>query len=736
MSGKIQEYGQEYASAVSEYVIATSGYLAEIDAKVDALKTKILGNTDIPEFKGTAYYVSNDGDDKNDGKSPDKAWATLNKVNNMALEKGDAVFFERGGLWRGQVKTKAGVAYSAYGEGEKPRIYGSDENAAQKDKWILTDIPNVYVYDRVFASDVGLIVFDEGNDWAVKKVLSDNPAVLGQSWNADTLIESVNDLANDLEFTFNSDKSFKGGGTDGKIYLYSEKGNPGERFGSIEIGYDRHIFWVYGDDVHIDNLCIKYTGGCGIFGNTLKGLHVTNCEVGWIGGSIMAFRDNGRVARYGNAINVNANSEDYLVDHCYVYEVYDAGISHQCSWLPSVYMKNVTYSNNLIEHCVYAIEYFLSGAELKEGIMSDITFKGNICRFTGYGWGDQRPNKDEAAHIKSWSSQNPSERFIIEDNIFDRSKYMMLHIASSEAESLPVMQDNTYIQHVDAEFGRFGTGSPALMRYDGNVVNFIRNAMSEKNADIRYALNEDTTRIPYRYLKQVPTEFIRSYDYTAKDGTTLPFKVILPDGYDPSEKYPLLLYLHWQHQRGDDNMSQISSESRLIERLFDESDSEKRCIILAPQCPKDAMWVDTPLSDGNYSMDEVGESRYLAAVAALIKDIGKEFGIDERRVYTAGYSMGAYGVWDIAVRHPGIFAAIIPVAGAGDPLGASKLKNTAVWVFHSETDYTVDVADARNMAAALETSGADFRYTEYNNIISDCWDREDLLSWLFEQRLD
>lgn len=47
-------------------------------------------------YTGTAYYVSNQGDDGNDGLSPETAWATLARVNQASLAYGDAVFFERG----------------------------------------------------------------------------------------------------------------------------------------------------------------------------------------------------------------------------------------------------------------------------------------------------------------------------------------------------------------------------------------------------------------------------------------------------------------------------------------------------------------------------------------------------------------------------------------------------------------------------------------------------------------
>ena len=93
-------------------------------------------------YSGTAYYVSNNGNDKNDGRSPEKAFATLEPFREMELQYGDAVFFERGSIWRAvelprSILETQGITLSAYGEGAKPAFYGSEENGAGTEKWEL-----------------------------------------------------------------------------------------------------------------------------------------------------------------------------------------------------------------------------------------------------------------------------------------------------------------------------------------------------------------------------------------------------------------------------------------------------------------------------------------------------------------------------------------------------------------------------------------------------------------------
>ncbi len=118
---------------------ATKEFLAEKDALWEARKKEILSTKDQLEISGTAYYVSNDGDDNNDGKSPQTAWKTLNKVTAASVVEGDGVLFKRGDLFRGTFTAMPGVSYGAYGEGDKPKFYSGDKNLADKNLWELYD---------------------------------------------------------------------------------------------------------------------------------------------------------------------------------------------------------------------------------------------------------------------------------------------------------------------------------------------------------------------------------------------------------------------------------------------------------------------------------------------------------------------------------------------------------------------------------------------------------------------
>ena len=88
-------------------------YIKNIEELTQKRIAEIRALPDTIEIKGTKYYVSNDGDDSNDGKTPETAWQTLTKVSETDFAAGDGVLFRRGDLFRGFVKTRSGVTYAA-----------------------------------------------------------------------------------------------------------------------------------------------------------------------------------------------------------------------------------------------------------------------------------------------------------------------------------------------------------------------------------------------------------------------------------------------------------------------------------------------------------------------------------------------------------------------------------------------------------------------------------------------
>ena len=201
------------------------------------------------------------------------------------------------------------------------------------------------------------------------------------------------------------------------------------------------------------------------------------------------------------------------------------------------------------------------------------------------------------------------------------------------------------------------------------------------------------------------------------EGTTLPYRLMLPDDYNEDESYPLILFLHGAGERGTDNVTQMKNVFQKI------STKNRGAILIAPQCDPDNQWVDTPWAEGPYSTDEVPESNELQAVMALIEYIQENYSVDKTRIYATGLSMGAFGVWDLMVRHNDIFAAGVACCGGGDPSKGELLKDTPMFVFHGDADPTVPVEGSRDTVnAILEAGGEVVFYKEYPNYPHGIWD--------------
>lgn len=108
----------------------------------------------------TTYYVSSrTGNDANDGKSRERAFATLSAVNGLTLRPGDNVLLEAGSVFAGQYLriansgTKdAPIVIGSYGEGDLPRIDAEGNGIWYQDYGQPLDSPTHVYRDYVSSS--------------------------------------------------------------------------------------------------------------------------------------------------------------------------------------------------------------------------------------------------------------------------------------------------------------------------------------------------------------------------------------------------------------------------------------------------------------------------------------------------------------------------------------------------------------------------------------------------------
>lgn len=229
--------------------------------------------------------------------------------------------------------------------------------------------------------------------------------------------------------------------------------------------------------------------------------------------------------------------------------------------------------------------------------------------------------------------------------------------------------------------------------------------------------------------------------FEASNNVDLKYQIWMPKNYSADKNYPCILYMHSAGVRCDDNSHINTAEAKFL-RNFESSKYANECIVIAPCCPETHKWVTVnSWAEGKYDFVNTKTADYMTATLELFADYREKLAIDENRLYTYGMSMGAFAVWDLLARNPGVFAAAIPVAGAGDPATVSTMGKTAIWIFHGTEDTAVPYQSAVYMYDALTAVGrTDVKFTTFDGAGHGIWsktaDTEGLLDWLFSQKLN
>ena len=241
------------------------------------------------------------------------------------------------------------------------------------------------------------------------------------------------------------------------------------------------------------------------------------------------------------------------------------------------------------------------------------------------------------------------------------------------------------------------------------------------------------------------TQTVAAFEKAITKTVGYQYLLSLPTGYDAKagKVWPVILFLHGGGERGADVWKvAVHGPPKLLRanapapadetpdaRARREAATQtlaENFIVVSPQCPPGVWWDD----DG---------------IGALLDVITAKHKVDVSRTYLTGLSMGGYGTWSYAMKHPGRFAAIVPICGGGlsiDVLRASREMNPAllglgVWVFHGAKDTNVPLEESERMVAALKKAGAtDVQFTVYPEAKHDSWtetyNNPELYAWLLK----
>jgi predicted peptidase len=203
----------------------------------------------------------------------------------------------------------------------------------------------------------------------------------------------------------------------------------------------------------------------------------------------------------------------------------------------------------------------------------------------------------------------------------------------------------------------------------------------------------------------------------------MPIQYIIepPDELDPPRAgWPLIIFLHGTTERGS-NLEKLTRRGPLAYRA---EGGRFGCYVAAPQCPATTTW--------NHLNDELGQWLDMLLITHPI---------DPNRIILTGFSLGGSGILDWAYQSPDRFAALVPVAGFGDPddnRNPCALAPIPMWIFAGRKDKVVSASGAESFIALMKTCGAEPRYTLYdtNHVETDkrAYRNPQLYNWMLSQR--
>lgn len=187
------------------------------------------------------------------------------------------------------------------------------------------------------------------------------------------------------------------------------------------------------------------------------------------------------------------------------------------------------------------------------------------------------------------------------------------------------------------------------------------------------------------------------------------FLLYTPPGYSPTGgPYPLLVSLHGQVGIGDDLDAILASPDQTPAKLIHlgKWPAHYPFIVASPQIKHDPSIPDN-------------EHRFSPAlVDEVIEHIKSAYAVDGERIYAAGLSLGATGVWTYAAAYPEKVAAMVPISGVPDSTQGCKVKDVPAWVFHGEWDGLVRPVFATGMVNAINDCTPPGEYVPHLTILN------------------
>jgi lysophospholipase L1-like esterase/predicted esterase len=208
-------------------------------------------------------------------------------------------------------------------------------------------------------------------------------------------------------------------------------------------------------------------------------------------------------------------------------------------------------------------------------------------------------------------------------------------------------------------------------------------------------------------------------DEVSVKGETYPYLLLPPKNIEEGKTYPLIVFLHGAGERGDDNEKQKRHFPEVVAK--GKYEAVHATFVLAVQCPEKEWWVDVNWSSAKSTAYKSTATLPMQGAIAALKRVVAEYPIDHESISLTGLSMGGYGAWDLAMRHPHWFSAAIPICGGADENNVARLAGLKLQVWHGEDDGTVPVLRSQVVVEAISDIGMEVDYFELPDTRHNSW---------------
>jgi len=207
----------------------------------------------------------------------------------------------------------------------------------------------------------------------------------------------------------------------------------------------------------------------------------------------------------------------------------------------------------------------------------------------------------------------------------------------------------------------------------------------------------------------------RTFQYTSGKykNAEIKYRLHTPETIRYGQKYPLIVHLHGVGEAGTNNTRSLLYLDAALPLMT--GPKKQDFFMLVTQCPGDneRHWFFRPSTkDGT-----------LDVLVAIMEHVIAENPIDEKRITATGVSSGGYGVWELLMRYPDMFAGAVPTA-CGAPMQLGKLaalKQTPVWSIVNKGDRQIDFDSLRIAKQAVNGAGGSMAVTETSASGHNAW---------------